>query len=231
MNPEFNGSTNYNYLWQKNMCKFTTIILLWCTFSVFSTQIMAQNADIELLRSLNGTPSSTLRHYSSFISNTTQYVAIGVPLVMGTIALIEKNDDLLKNTLYVGVSIGVSAGMSYVLKYSVNRTRPYITYPSLNVDPAFYESSSSFPSSHTSVAFATATALSLKYPKWYVIAPTYFWACSVGYSRLNLGVHYPSDVLAGVLVGAGSAYVTNLVNNWYWKKNNNKKLIGLQAYL
>ena len=231
MNPEFNGSTNYNYLWEKNMRKFTTIILLWSTFSVFSTQIMAQNADIELLRSLNGTPSSTLHHYSSFISNTTQYVAIGVPLVMGTIALIEKKNDLLKNTLYVGVSIGVSAGMSYVLKYSVNRTRPYITYPSLNVDPAFYESSSSFPSSHTSVAFATATALSLKYPKWYVIAPTYFWACSVGYSRLNLGVHYPSDVLAGVLVGAGSAYVTNLVNNWYWKKNNNKKLIGLQAYL
>jgi len=150
---------------------------------------------------------------------------------MGTMALIEKNDDLLKNTLYVGVSIGVSAGMTYALKYSVNRTRPYITYPSLNVDPAFYESSSSFPSSHTSVAFATATALSLKYPKWYVIAPSYFWACSVGYSRMNLGVHYPSDVLAGALIGAGSAYVTNLLNNWYWKKNNNKRLIGLQAYL
>ena len=213
------------------MRKFTTIILLWSTFSVFSTQIMAQNADIELLRSLNGSPSTTLRHYSTFMSNSTPYVVIGVPLVMGTMALIEKNDDLLKNTIYVGVSIGISAGISYTLKYAFNRTRPYITYPSLNVDPAYYESSSSFPSSHTSVAFATATALSLKYPKWYVIAPTYFWACSVGYSRLNLGVHYPSDVLAGALVGAGSAYVTNLVNNWYWKKHDNKKVIGLQAYL
>jgi membrane-associated phospholipid phosphatase len=213
------------------MRKFTTIILLWSTFSVFSTQIMAQNADIELLRSLNGSPSTTLRHYSTFMSNSTPYVVIGVPLVMGTMALIEKNDDLLKNAIYVGVSIGVSAGISYTLKYAFNRTRPYITYPSLNVDPAFYESSSSFPSSHTSVAFATATALSLKYPKWYVIAPTYFWACSVGYSRLNLGVHYPSDVLAGAFIGAGSAYVTNLVNNWYWKKHDNKKLIGLQAYL
>jgi len=231
MITQFNGSTNYHYLWRKNMCKFTTIILLWCTFSVISTQVSAQNADIELLRSLNGTPGSGLRHYSTFISNTTQVAVIGVPLVMGTMALIEKNDDLLKNTLYVGVSIGVSAGMTYALKYSVNRTRPYITYPSLNVDPAFYESSSSFPSSHTSVAFATATALSLKYPKWYVIAPSYFWACSVGYSRMNLGVHYPSDVLAGALIGAGSAYVTNLLNNWYWKKNNNKRLIGLQAYL
>jgi len=212
------------------MRKFTTIILLWSTFSLFSMQLSAQNADIDLLRDLNGTPSSTLRHYSTFISNTTQYVVIGVPLVMGTMALIGKNDDLLKNTLYVGVSIGVSAGIAYTLKYAVNRKRPYITYPTLNVDPALYEYSSSFPSSHTSVAFATATALSLKYPKWYVIAPTYFWACSVGYSRLNLGVHYPSDVLAGALIGSGSAYVTCLVNNWFWKKNQNKKLIGLQAY-
>ena len=212
------------------MCKFTTIILLSCAFSIFSPQISAQNADIELLRSINGSSSTGLRHYSSFISNTTPEAIIAVPLVMGTIALIEKNDDLLKNALYVGVSIGVSAGISYSMKYAFNRTRPYVTYPDLNVDPAIYESSSSFPSSHTSVAFATATALSLKYPKWYVIAPTYIWACSVGYSRMNLGLHYPSDVLAGAVIGSGSAYITYLVSKWYWKKNNNKKLIGLQAY-
>jgi membrane-associated phospholipid phosphatase len=48
---------------------------------------------------------------------------------------------------------------------------------------------------------------------------------------MNLGVHYPSDVLAGAIVGAGSAYVTYLVNDWFWKKQQNKRLIGLQAYL
>jgi membrane-associated phospholipid phosphatase len=212
------------------MCKFTTIILLSCAFSIFSPQLSAQNADIELLRSINESSSTGLRQYSSFITNTTPEAVIAVPVIMGTIALIEKNDDLLKNALYVGVSIGVSAGISYSLKYAVNRSRPYLTYPTLNVDPAIYESSSSFPSSHTSVAFATATALSLKYPKWYVIAPSFFWACSVGYSRMNLGLHYPSDVLAGAVIGSGSAYVTYLVSKWYWKKNNNKKLIGLQAY-
>jgi len=211
------------------MRKFTTIILLWSAFSIFSTQISAQNADIELLRPINGSSSTGLRDYSRFISNTTTALSVSTPLVMGVVALIEKNDDLLKNALYVGVSLGVDGVLTYSMKEIVRRPRPFSTYPDIKAYES--ETSLSFPSGHTSLAFTTATALSLKYPKWYVIAPSYFWACSVGYSRMNLGMHYPSDVLAGAIVGSGSAYITYLVNNWYWKKNNNKKLIGLQAYL
>ena len=211
------------------MRKFTTIILLWSAFSIFSTQISAQNADIELLRTINGSSSTGLRDYSRFISNTTTALSVSTPLVMGVVALIEKNDDLLKNALYVGVSLGVDGVLTYSMKEIVRRPRPFSTCPDIKAYES--ETSLSFPSGHTSLAFTTATALSLKYPKWYVIAPSYFWACSVGYSRMNLGMHYPSDVLAGAIVGSGSAYITYLVNNWYWKKNNNKKLIGLQAYL
>ncbi|HSC36729.1 MAG TPA: phosphatase PAP2 family protein, partial [Chitinophagaceae bacterium] len=72
----------------------------------------------------------------------------------------------------------------------------------------------SFPSGHTSSAFAMATSISMSYPKWYVIAPCYLWAGTVGVSRIVLGVHYPSDVLAGALVGMGSAYVTNRATRW-----------------
>jgi len=196
---------------------------------MLSTHISAQNADIELLRSINGNPSTTLRGYSKFISNTTTAFALATPIVMGTAALISKDDDLLKDAIYVGTSIGVSSVLTYSMKKAFNRPRPYKTYE----DIVAYEelSSLSFPSGHTSLAFTTATALSLKYPKWYVIAPTYVWACSVGYSRMNLGVHYPSDVLAGAVLGAGSAFITYKANEWFWKKQENKKLIGLQAYL
>jgi len=212
------------------MRKFTTIILLWSTLSIFSMQISAQNADIELLRSINRSSSTGLRDYSKFVSNTTTAISVSAPLIMGIVGLIEKDDDLFKNAIYVGVSLGVDGIFTYSLKEIVKRPRPYVTYPN-EIIPYDTESSLSFPSGHTSLAFATATALSLKYPKWYVIAPTYFWACSVGYSRMNLGMHYPSDVFAGAVLGSGSAYVTYLINNWYWKKNNNKKLIGLKAYL
>lgn len=206
------------------MRKFTTIILLCSTFSIFSTQVSAQNADIDLLRTINNTPSTGLRQYSTFVSNSTTVVAVSTPLVMGVVALIEKDDDLLKNALYVGVTLGVNGVLTYSLKHIVNRPRPYVTYP--DIIPYTTEASNSFPSGHTSLAFTTATALSLKYPKWYVIAPSYLWACSVGYSRMNLGVHYPTDVLAGALLGAGSAFVTAKVNDWFWKKQGNRKLIS-----
>ena len=212
------------------MRKFTTIILLWSTLSIFSTQISAQNADIELLRSINRSSSTVLRDYSKFISNTTTAFSVSAPLIMGVVGLIEKDDDLFKKAIYVGVSLGVDGVLTYSLKKIVKRPRPYTTYPN-DIIPYASETSLSFPSGHTSLAFATATALSLKYPKWYIITPTYFWACSVGYSRMNLGMHYPSDVLGGAILGSGSAYVTYLLNNWYWKKNENKKLIGLKAYL
>lgn len=212
------------------MCKFTTIILLWSAFSVFSTQITAQNADIELLRDINkSSAGSDLRGYSKFISNTTTAFSVSTPIVMGAVALIEKNDDLLKNALYVGASLGVDGVLTYALKYTVNRPRPQVTYPDIEAFES--ERTMSFPSGHTSIAFATATSLALKYPKWYVIVPSYLWACSVGYSRMDMGMHYPTDVLTGAVVGSGSAYLTYLVNNWYWKKYQKKKLIGLQAYL
>jgi membrane-associated phospholipid phosphatase len=78
--------------------------------------------------------------------------------------------------------------------------------------------SPSFPSGHTSDAFATATSLSIAFPKWYVIAPSFLWACSVGYSRMDLGVHYPSDVMAGAIIGAGSAYLCYKANRWIQKR-------------
>jgi membrane-associated phospholipid phosphatase len=86
----------------------------------------------------------------------------------------------------------------------------------------------SFPSGHTSNAFVTATSLSLNFKKWYVILPTYAWATAVGYSRMHMGVHYPSDVFAGAIVGAGSALITYKANQWiksyYEKKFVNKSI-------
>lgn len=209
------------------MRKFTTFILLWSTFSVLSMQVSAQNADINLLRSINSNTSTI--GYSRFISNSTMEVSFGLPVIMGGVALLSNDDALLKNAIYIGVSIGVGGVITQVMKYSINRPRPAVTYPDIHAYEGLTDLS--FPSGHTSLAFSAATALCLKYPKWYVIAPSALWACSVGYSRMNLGVHYPSDVFAGAIVGAGSAYVTYLVNDWFWKKQQNKRLIGLQAYL
>jgi membrane-associated phospholipid phosphatase len=69
------------------------------------------------------------------------------------------------------------------------------------------------------MAFATATSLSLAYPKWYVIVPSFAYAGTVAYSRMHLGVHYPSDVAAGAVIGAGCAYLTFLIGKALQKSN------------
>jgi len=85
--------------------------------------------------------------------------------------------------------------LSLLLKNTINRAR--LTKRIILLLPKVKENSSSFPSGHTTAAFETATSLSLNFPKWYVIIPAYTWAGAVGYSRLYLGVHYPSDIAAG----------------------------------
>jgi len=96
------------------------------------------------------------------------------------------------------------------LKYAVNRPRPFVTYP--DIIKKGNAGSKSFPSGHTSSAFALATSISLEYPKWYFVAPSFIWSTTVGYSRMRLGVHYPTDVFAGAIVGAGCAWASWWLN-------------------
>jgi membrane-associated phospholipid phosphatase len=110
----------------------------------------------------------------------------------------------------IAVASVLNAGVTNALKYSINRDRPYVTYP--DITKKAKGGSPSFPSGHTSTAFATATSVSLSYPKWYIIVPSYLYAGAVAYSRMDLGVHYPSDVLAGAVIGTGCAYITWKVN-------------------
>jgi membrane-associated phospholipid phosphatase len=109
----------------------------------------------------------------------------------------------------------VSGFVTISMKYAIQRDRPFVTYP--DIQKLTGAGSPSFPSGHTSEAFATATSLSLAFPKWYVIAPSFLWASAAGYSRMHLGVHYPSDVLVGALVGAGSAWLCHELNKRYFK--------------
>ena len=150
------------------MHKITTIILLCCAFLMTATDISAQNADFKLLKSINNNPSTILRGYSRFVTNTTTGFALAAPVAMGAVALINKDDELLKNAIYVSAVLGVDGVLTYSAKKAFHRQRPYLTYPN---DIIAYETekSTSFPSGHTSLAFSTATALSLSYPKWYVM--------------------------------------------------------------
>ena len=169
-----------------------------------------QNVDIRLLRTFNTSVQLPSDDFFRFVSNTEPYIVTIMPVAIGGYGLIRHDEKLFRNGCVIASASLICAGITNILKYSINRDRPFVTYTDIQKKSA--AGSPSFPSGHTSSAFATATSLSLTYSKWYVIVPAYGWAATVGYSRMHLGVHYPSDVLAGAFIGAGSACLTHFVN-------------------
>ncbi len=159
---------------------------------LFANGIFAQNIDINLLRDINIHRNKSLDGTFKLITNSADPVSIAEPVSVISVALIKNDKALLHKGIYVGASWLSSVIISTAAKHIVNRDRPFVTYP--EIEKLTEGGSPSFPSGHTTVAFATATSLSIAFPKWYVIAPSYLWAGLVGYSRMHLGVHYPSDI-------------------------------------
>jgi membrane-associated phospholipid phosphatase len=200
----------------KTGIKLFALILLFFPATLFS-----QNLDIRLLRSINSSEKLSSDRFFQFISNSDAWLVVGIPVAAGTTGLIKKDDVLLRNACVTLAAIVINSGITESLKYTINRDRPYKTYPYITKKSG--GGSPSFPSGHTSGAFALATSLSLSYPKWYIIVPSYSWAGLVGFSRMDLGVHFPSDVLAGAIVGAGSAWLTYYINKKLVIKSHKKK--------
>ena len=92
-----------------------------------------------------------------------------------------------------------------ILKKGLKRNRPAAALPDYK---SFIIPSDqfSFPSGHTSGAFATATALAMYFPETGVLV--YAWASLVAISRITLGVHFPTDTLAGAVMGTSITLLT-----------------------
>ncbi len=108
------------------------------------------------------------------------------------------------NLLMPWTAVAVSWVIAEGAKFLFNRARPFIR--DTEIAPLIKTpSSSSFPSGHSATAGAGAITLSAIYPTF---APALILSgFLVALSRIYLGVHYPFDVLAGVLIGTATAAV------------------------
>ncbi len=186
--------------------------LLLSIFIVFylPLNIKAQNFDINTLKQTNLYRNQNLDAAFCGISNSIYYLPGGLLIGNYTIGILKKNAKMQKNAIEQGISQVVNGFITYAFKYGIKRDRPAVTYPFLM--PLENKTTNSFPSGHTSNAFNTATIFSLQNKKWYYVVPAYTWAGAVGYSRMHMGVHYPTDVLGGALVGTASAYIGQQLN-------------------
>jgi membrane-associated phospholipid phosphatase len=147
------------------------------------------------------TPAQT--NVFMFLSRYNNLVNVAVPAGIFAAGVIDNDKGTRQNAMYIASSSAVNLLLTLVIKKIVKRPRPFLGQVKINA--VYHPGQTSFPSGHTSSAFTTATALTQVYHKWYVIAPAYLWASSVGYSRMYLGVHYPSDVATGALVGTSTS--------------------------
>jgi membrane-associated phospholipid phosphatase len=178
------------------------------------------------LRQRNSSPA--LRNVSSYVTNFGGLYEVYTLSALGAYGFIFKVDKVKTTTLLATQAYITGGLVESVLKTITGRQRPYATDQTLvEAEPTFHgpfykgvqdangkKLNSSFPSGHTTVAFAAATVFALEYKnKPFIPILAYSAATLIGLSRITENKHWATDVLVGAALG----FVTGrqVVNNYH----------------
>lgn len=173
--------------------------------------------DIAILRLIHENRALWLDGFFYSLSFTTTLVSVGILLTVFYCSL-RSNPQLRAAGAKMAATFMLAIAVSFALKVSIQRNRPFVTYP--EIQKLSEAGSASFPSGHTTEAFALAFAALFFLPEKMLAAPVFIWACLVAYSRMALGVHYPSDILAGLVTGLLAGFTVQQADKFVliWKK-------------
>ncbi|MBS1862850.1 MAG: phosphatase PAP2 family protein [Actinobacteria bacterium] len=163
--------------------------------------------DWSLLHTLN----HFLFHHDAVEDPLLFYVNASEALFAGTLALVflaargERHAPWRRAAVAAVLSAGLALAIGRVISEIVDRARPFVADPHGVHLFSGHAADPGFPSDHATAAFAIATAIVLRRRGWGIFALLAAAVLSVG--RVAIGVHYPSDVLAGAALGAASALV------------------------
>lgn len=143
--------------------------------------------------------SATLPRLAFLVSSTADgwYYIVLIPIIM-----LLRPDTAREAMLLAIYAFALERSLYLLLKNSFRRQRPQQALQDFKAR-IIPSDRFSLPSGHTSAAFLFVTFLCLVISP--AFAPLYVWACAVGISRVVLGVHFPTDVMLGALLGSGIA--------------------------
>jgi undecaprenyl-diphosphatase len=158
--------------------------------------------DQQVLHALNG----LMTQHQDLRSFVVAYVVAAPYLICALVAamfLLGKRPSR-RGAVTAGLSAVAAVAIAQIVTAVVDRARPFVADPLVHVF-VHHGPDRSFPSDSATAAFAIAVALLAYKPRlgWVALA----LAVAMGIGRIAAGMHYPTDILAGVVLGAGVAMV------------------------
>ena len=147
---------------------------------------------------------------SPLLDGIGQFLAVMGIFVLALMVLLAHSHRLrgiLEGACAAIIALGVNTGIGII----AFRYRPFIAHEQVHLLIEKSGLDKSFPSDHTSLAFALATILYMNNRKWGIAA--YVLALFIGIGRIYVGVHYPTDILGCIVVGTLSGVLV-----WYGGK-------------
>lgn len=185
--------------------------------------------EFEILHALQGMRSELLDSIMLAITTLGDagalWIATGL-LLIAVPAVGKEKAEHVKMRRVMGVCVLLSLLLNFIcgnliLKNIFRRPRPYMVDTS--VVPLIFPSEYSFPSGHTSSSFAAACAIFLNNKKAGIAA--FIMAAMIGFTRLYLFVHYPTDILGGIILGIVCAIIVKLGVDRFIDKNREKQQV------
>ena len=160
--------------------------------------------DFSLVHQLNG----FLVHHDGVEDPLSAYVAAAELLFLGMLIVAfvvvggHRRRDAQRAVVAAGLSAGLALAIASLMARVVDRPRPFVAHHGVHLFVA-HAADPGFPSDHATAAFAIGVALLLRFRVWGLVTLAFAAVLAVG--RVALGIHYPTDVLAGAALGAAVA--------------------------